>query len=123
MDPKPVSPEPLSMLLAGRRERYTFSSAGAGREGARAAVMLDYIPRTRGGAKITWDDDCVSISLPDHTAGRVWADAETGDVLRLDEHLVGLFEFSVSEPPKRSQTAGDSSPTVASWRIRTRARF
>jgi len=95
MDPKPVSPEPLSMLLAGRRDRYTFSPAGAGREGARAAVMLDYTPRTPGGAEITWRDDCVSVSLPDGTAGRLWADAETGDVLRLDEHLVGLFEFNV----------------------------
>ena len=95
MDPKPVSPEPLSMLLAGRRERYTFSAAGIGREGTRSAVMLDYKPRTRGGAEITWRDDCVSVSLPDRTAGRVWADADTADVLRLDEHLVGLFEFPV----------------------------
>ena len=95
MDPKPVSPEPLSMLLAGRRERYAFSPAGAGREGARPAVRLDYTPRTRGGEEVTWRGDCVSVSLPDGAAGRVWADAETGDVLRLDEHLVGLFEFSV----------------------------
>jgi len=110
MDPKPVSPEPLSMLLAGRRDRYTFSPAGAGREGARAAVMLDYTPRTPGGAEITWRDDCVSVSLPDGTAGRLWADAETGDVLRLDEHLVGLFEFNV--PAAHRFPSGPSSMVI-----------
>jgi len=110
MDPKPVSPEPLSMLLAGRRDRYWFSPAGAGREGTRAAVMLDYRPRARGGEEITWRDDCVTVSLPNQTAGRVWADAETGDVLRLDERLVGLFEFRV--PAARRFLNGPSSMVI-----------
>src|SRR5262249_31647120 len=45
--------------------------------------------------EVKWHDDCVSVSLPGRTRGRVWIDTATDDVLRLDEHLTETFEFSV----------------------------
>ena len=95
LDPKGVSPEPLNMLLPGKREEYSFSRAGTTRVEGRTALMLDYRSIAPGQADITWDKDCVSISLPGRSRGRVWIDAETYDVLRLDEHLVGMFDFDV----------------------------
>ena len=111
MDPKPVSPEPLGMLLASRRGEYAFSSAGTTRNiDGRAAMMLDYKALAAGQADVQWEENCVTISLPGRSRGRIWIDAATDDVLRLDEHLVGLFEFRV--PPKHTRGGGPSHMVV-----------
>jgi len=122
MDPKPVSPEPLGMLLASRREEYRFSFAGTARNiDGRTAVMLDYKPVAAGEADIQWKENCVTNSLPGRSRGRSWVDATTDDVLRLDDHLVGLFEFRV--PQKQMRIGGPSSMVIerADSSIRYRA--
>jgi hypothetical protein len=101
MDPKPVTPEPLGMLLASQRGDYTFSLAGTRKIDGRAAVMIDYKPLAVGEAEIRWTEKCVTISLPGRSRGRIWIDAATDEVLRLDDHLVGLFEFRVPEKQVR----------------------
>jgi hypothetical protein len=103
MDPKPVSPEPLAMLLESRREGFVFTLAGTTRVDGRAALMVDYRGVAAGPPDITWRENCVSISLPGRSRGRIWIDAGTYDVLRLDEHLVGQFEFPV---PREHQRRG-----------------
>jgi hypothetical protein len=100
-DPPSVSPEPLEMLLAGHRSDYVFTEGGAGRVGGRPAVMLDYRSVERGPEEVTWNEECASISLPGRSAGRIWVDAATGDVLRLDERLLGQFDFAV--PPEHAR--------------------
>jgi len=110
MDPKAVSPEPLGILLASRRAEYTFSFAGTRNMDGRAAVMLDYKPVAAGEADIQWEENCVTIDLPGRSRGRIWIDAATDDVLRLDDHLVGLFEFRV--PPKQARLGGQSHMVI-----------
>lgn len=96
MDPKPVSPEPLALLLPDERREYAFTLSGKGKSDGRPSVLLDYRSVSTKPAEILWHDNCVSIDLPGgRTRGRVWVDAATSDVLRLDEHLVGLFDFKV----------------------------
>jgi len=95
MDPKPVSPEPLALLLPGRREDYTFKWAGTSRSNGRASLVLEYKATSSKPAEIVWHDECVTVDLPGRTQGRVWIDAVTDDILRLDEHLIGSFEFSL----------------------------
>jgi hypothetical protein len=95
LDPRPVSPEPLAMLLANRRREYVFTWAGTSRTDGRASVKLDYKAVASKPAEITWRDECVSVELPGRTRGRIWIDAETDEVLRLDEQLTGMFEFPV----------------------------
>ena len=95
MDPKPVSTEPLAMLLPSRRQDYAFSWAGTGRVGGRATVRLGYKSVSSRSAAITWKDECVSVELQGRSRGRVWVDPTTAQVLRLDEQLTGLFEFPV----------------------------
>jgi hypothetical protein len=99
MDPKPVSPEPLAMLLPARQRDYAFTWAGTGRVDGRPAAMLDYRSLESGPVKVTRRNDCISIELPGRSRGRVWIDQETGDVLRLDERLTGMFDVDV--PPER----------------------
>jgi hypothetical protein len=109
MDPKPVSPEPLAFLLPERSREFDFTWVGTGRVDGRDAVMFDYRPRSVGHPIITWTDECVSIELPGHERGRIWADASTADVLRIDERVTGLFEFNV---PPRIQRRGAASSMV-----------
>ena len=110
MDPEPVSPEPMIMLLPQKRAEYLFALAGRSRTDGRAALMVDYKSRVRGAADIKWKDHCVSVSLPGWSRGRVWVDDSTHDVLRLDEQLVGMFEFPI--PRDKSFLGGPLSLIV-----------
>ncbi len=103
-DPELVSPEPLAIFLPARQHDFLFSWAGRDREAGRDAIVLDYRTRSEDSPTIEWDGPCVSIDLPAMRRGKVWADAESGDVLRLDEHLTGMFEFRV--PPEQSRLGG-----------------
>jgi hypothetical protein len=111
MDPKSVSPEPLGMLLPEGQEEYTFTLAGRGKQNRRAAIMLDYRARKAGPMTVTWTtDECFSVDLPGRSRGRVWIDVETGDVLRLDEHLTGMFDLTL--PPRHRRSGGAVSLTI-----------
>jgi hypothetical protein len=105
MDPKAVSPEPLAMLLPEQRRQFAFKPAGTTRVDGRAALMLDYKGVSPGPPEIHWTKECVSVSLPGRAYGRIWIDAETYDVLRLDEHLSGMFDFQV---PREHMVRGAS---------------
>ena len=102
-DPKLDSSEPLSIFLPSRRGEYAFSLAGTGRTDGREAVLLDYQDASGKRPEIKWQDDCVSVDVPAKTRGRAWVDADTGDVLRLDERFAGLFDIPV---PKDKQGVG-----------------
>lgn len=95
VDPKPVSPEPLGMLLPARLDESEFSVAGTSRVDGRAALMIDFRGAAALAPDITWTAECVSVSLPGRSRGRIWVDAESYDVLRMDDRLAGRFEFDV----------------------------
>lgn len=100
-DPLSISPEPLGMLLPGRQQDYTFTWAGLGKLDGRSAAMVDYRSRQTGKPAVSQredtgqDEDCLSVDMPGKYRGRVWIDQETGDVLRLDEWLIGMVDFDV----------------------------
>lgn len=93
MDPKSVSTEPLELLLPHHRDEYVFSWRGPGTLKNQRAVVLEYRSRVRGKIEGTKKDDCVSISAPGYSKGRIWIDETTHDVLRLDEQLVSQLEY------------------------------
>jgi len=97
MDPKAEAQDWLAMLLPAHRGEYAFTWAGVGRTDGRPSVMLDYKALPAGPPSIVWTDDCVLLDLPGRSRGRLWIDAGSGDVLRLDSHLTGIEEFS---PPR-----------------------
>jgi hypothetical protein len=121
LDPKAVSGEPLQFLLAGRRGENAFSMAGTTRIDGRTTVIVDYrstepkVPPT-----ITWTrDDCGSIEMPGRTRGRIWVDAETGDVLRHDEGIQSVAEVRV---PAQKQRLG-FEPTLRVERADSSTRY
>jgi hypothetical protein len=120
MDPKPVSPEPLAMLLPERLAESVFTFAGRGRTDGRPVVMLDYRGAAALPADIVWTDKCVTVSLPGRSRGRIWVDAETHDVLRVDDHLVGQFHFDVPREHVRRGAASSMAIERADSSIRYR---
>lgn len=105
IDPTPVAPEPLAMFLPALRDRYAFTLAGTGRTDGRASVVLEYRDASATLPDITWKGDCVTVNVPSQTRGRAWVDAETGDVLRVDERIAGMFDVPV---PREHQLNGAS---------------
>jgi len=104
-DPRTVSPEPLAMFLPEQQPDYAFRLLKLGRVAGRRAMQVDYRPLKPGAIEVSWHDDCVSIELPGRSAGRVWIDEETGEVLRVDEHLLGQYEIPVPREQQRKGAA------------------
>ena len=110
LDPRSTSPEPLAFLLPERREKFIFTVAGLGRVGARDAVMIDYRSVKPEEPKVEWKEECVSIDLPGRARGRIWADPETSEILRLDEGIIGLVDITV--PRKQQRPGGPTYMTI-----------
>ena len=104
MDPKVVSPEALAMLLPHRRAEFAFTAAGTGRTAGRPSVRIDYRAVDAPPPEVTWRENCVTVSLPGKTRGRLWVDRDTDDVLRVDESLTGMYEFPI--PADRRLSGG-----------------
>jgi hypothetical protein len=99
-DPNPLSPEPLAFLLPPLRDEYRFSSIRDGREGSRAALIVDFTSRNQASRPELIEDerghdDCFDWTGPLATRGRVWVDAVTHDVLRVDRHVRGIVDIRV----------------------------
>jgi hypothetical protein len=98
-DPNPLSPEPLAFLLRSHRAEYVFAWAGMGKGKDRNAMLVDFRPLESGKPEILDDAEgrpgCFNVSLPGATRGRIWIDAASHDVLRVEEHLARAVEIPV----------------------------
>jgi hypothetical protein len=84
------------MLLPSRRTDYDFQVKGLDRVDGREAVAVDYKfrkPATIDVEMVPGRDDCVSFDLEGGISGRLWVDAQTFDVLRLDRRLNGMVDI------------------------------
>jgi hypothetical protein len=111
-DPNPLSPEPLAFLLAKNQSDYKFSFAGYGKGKDRNALIFEYAtPSGKGDGSLVEDPnghpDCWSWSLPAGVKGRVWIDATTYDVLRVEEHLSGPGTLRVTLEQQRKHSLPD----------------
>jgi hypothetical protein len=107
MDPKAISPEPLSMFLPEHQADYEFTVAGRGKVNGRPALVIDARERDRGPITATRRGECISWELPGRFRTRVWIDEETAEVLRMDEHLAGMYDLDIPPDPKEHQPAGN----------------
>ena len=108
--------QPLSMLLPAQRREYAFSLAGLGRVDRRSAIMVDYKLLAQPSVEVqevAGNEDCISFSLSGGLRGRIWLDADSYDVLRLDQGLMGLIEIPL--PKKTSRRNGSDSWTMERW--------
>lgn len=118
-EPRETWPEPLEMFLPHAREEYLFKSTGQTRLDGQVVMRIDFQMRrkTNEVAEPVWSprgkDDCVTFSNPGRMGGRVWASPETGEVLRLEQHIVNQFELSI--PERQQRNWGASYLTFERW--------
>ena len=99
-DPNPLSPEPLAFLLPAQRDAFLFTKVADGKEKDRAALVIDFMSANRKSKPELVEDprghnDCFDWTGPVATRGRVWVDAATHDVLRVDRRLEGPVDVRV----------------------------
>jgi hypothetical protein len=101
-DPRESWDEPLAMFLPELRHTYQFKWAGLGKTDGRPTVSLEFREKPVKpveSPEAEWihgeQEECVSVAVPGRTRGRVWADVETGEVLRLDQSIAGFVDLRV----------------------------
>jgi hypothetical protein len=101
MDPETLSDDPLTMLLPVHREDFSFVMERDARLGDRPVNVISFKARNAPRRRVvegTWKEDCVNIPIDPFIQGRIQIDADSGDVLRLEQRLVGPLD--VPPPPK-----------------------
>lgn len=114
----------LSMLLPTQHGDYVWKLAGRGKIDGRMAILLDFHEKQTLAVTdvrvLESNDDCISYNIEGGMRGRVWVDAESYDVLRMDHHLGGQVEV---ELPRRLRNRAGVNPTWTVERIDTTYRF
>jgi hypothetical protein len=100
-----TTPEQQSIeTQPGERAKHRFALAGRGRIGQRDTVLVDYWLIEKASVEasmVEGRDDCVSFDVSGGTRGRLWLDAETDEVLRLDRSLSGMVEIRLPREATR----------------------
>ena len=108
--------QPLSILLPQQRGDYTFTANGFAKIDGRDAMVVAFreVKRPTVDVSLVADnEDCISFDIEGGMQGKIWIDAETHDVLRLDRVLSGLIEIPL--PKKAARRGGSSFWTMERW--------
>jgi hypothetical protein len=108
--------QPLSLLLPSQRGKYSFTYAGRAVVDRRDAFVIAYreIRKPTVDVSLVEDnEDCISFDIEGGMRGRIWIDAETHDVLRLDRSLTGLIDIPL--PRKAARRGGNLFWTMERW--------
>lgn len=123
-----TEPQVLSMLLPDERDEFSWSLGGTAKIDGRPAVLLDFREKKALSLEVTvqeGDEDCLTYTLNGGIRGRLWLDADSHDVLRLDQRLTGQANAPMPDVLRR-RPGSSTSMTVerfdTSYRFR-RMRF
>jgi len=108
--------QPLSILLPQQRDKYAFSYSGREAVDRRDAVVIAYREVRKPSVDVSMVEDnenCISFDIEGGMRGKIWVDAETHDVLRLDRSLSGLVEIPL--PRKATRVGGSMAWTMERW--------
>lgn len=99
-DPSPVAAEPLAFLLPAQRSGYQFTLAGRVTDRNRTALLIEFASINRRSKSELIEapnglDDCFDWVGHIASRGRVWVDAATYDVLRVERGLGGPVDVRV----------------------------
>ena len=115
--------QPLSLLLPGQRAKYAFTHSGRDIVDRRDAIVISFreIRKPTVDVSLVEDnEDCISFDIEGGMRGRIWIDAETHDVLRIDRSLVGLIEIPL---PRKVTRRPGVSPYWTMERLDSSIRF
>ena len=108
--------QPLSILLPEQRDRYTFTYSGREAVDRRDAIVIAYREVRKPTVDVSMIEDnenCISFDIEGGMHGKIWIDADTHDVLRLDRSLSGLVEIPL--PRKATRIGGVFAWTMERW--------
>jgi hypothetical protein len=108
--------QPLSLLLPSQREKYTFTYSGQAEIDRRDAIVIEYREIRKPKVDVSLvenNEDCVSFDIEGGMRGKIWIDAATHDVLRLDRSLSGLIQIDL--PRKATRNGGNAYWTMERW--------
>ena len=109
--------QPLSMLLAESRPEFTFEYDGRDAIDGRDAVIIVFRERkvrpTVTVSVVEDNENCISFDIDGGMRGKLWIDAETNEVLRLDRSLSGLVEIPL--PRKAVRGSNPLYWTMERW--------
>ena len=99
-DANPLSTEPLAFLLPAHRAEYTFASGGFGKGKDRDTLVIEFTSaKPEGKGELAEDPrghaDCFHFSMPAVMKGRVWVDAASYQVVRVEQRMAGMADLSV----------------------------
>ena len=108
--------QPLSMLLPESRAKLSFEYGGREVIDGRGAVVVTFRERklkpTVDVSLVEDNENCISFDIDGGMRGKLWIDAETSDVLRLDRSLSGLVDIPL---PRKAQRFGNHEWTMERW--------
>lgn len=112
-DANPLSSEPLSFLLPAHRAEYTFASTGFGKGRESRSLILEFTSSKGDGKGELIEDPrghegCFTFSLPVVMKGRVWIDAETYQVLRVEQRMAGMADLKVPAKLQRKHNLNNN---------------
>lgn len=124
-DPTPISLEPLAFLLPDHRAEYAFRFAGVGSDKGRTVFLVDFASaNSRSSVELVEDaaghDDCFDWAGHVAWRGRIWVDAATDDVVRMERGLRAMLDVKV---PLRIQRRHDLGNSVVIERDDTTIRY
>ncbi len=108
--------QPLSILLPEQRDKYVFTYSGRETVDRRDAFVIAYREVRKPKVDVSMIEDnenCISFDIEGGMRGKIWVDAETHDVLRLDRSLSGLIEIPL--PRKATRVGGSMAWTMERW--------
>lgn len=108
--------QPLSILLPQQRAEYSFTAGGRTKIDGRDAIIIAFreVKKPKVDVSLVADsEDCISFDIEGGMQGKIWIDAETHDVLRLDRILSGLIEIPL--PAKVTRRGGTAFWTMERW--------
>ena len=109
--------QPLSMLLPDARTELSFAYDGRTVIDGREAVTITFrekkLKPTVTVSLVEDNENCISFDIDGGMRGKLWIDAETNDVLRLDRSLGGYVEIPL---PRKAQRGGNPHEwTMERW--------
>ena len=108
--------QPLSILLPQQRGEYAFTAAGRQKIDGREAIVIAFREVRKPTVDVSMvkdKEDCISFDIEGGMNGKIWIDAETHDVLRLDRALSGLIEIRL--PKQATRRGGNPFWTMERW--------
>lgn len=105
LDPPAVTPEPLAQLRASRHGDFIFTLARPTKLKGQPVRLLDYRARRDEAPTADFSEvagrGCISVSMGSRVTGRIWMEESTGEVVRIEEHLIGPVTLRVPAPEQR----------------------